>query len=234
VHRAAGIQRFSEEDKCMMSLLVPHLQRAFHISRYIQTIKGQNESATNVIDQLSFGVVLVDGYGKPVTANRKARMLNKHSAGLSITSSGIYVASSRDTQALQQVIKDACGKVRKGGVLALERPLSQLPLTLIVTPLNPELSPLGAEADKCMAAIFIYDPEEKRNICIETLRKIYGLTKAEAKLAKALAEGFSIDEIASQTSVSKHTLRTQLKVVFRKTGLNRQSDIIRLILGGPG
>jgi len=233
VHRVKGVQQFGEEDKCMMSLLVPHLQRAFHISRYIQTIKVKNEAAENVLDQLPFGVVLVNGSGKPVIVNRKAKALNKHNDGLSVTCSGIHVVSSTDTQALRQLIKDACGKARKGGTLALDRPSSQLPLTLLATPLNPELRPLGAEADQPMAVIFICDPEDKRNICIETLRQLYGLTKAEAKLASSLAEGQSLDEIASRTSVSKHTLRTQLKCVFNKTGLNRQSDIIKLILGGP-
>jgi DNA-binding CsgD family transcriptional regulator len=65
------------------------------------------------------------------------------------------------------------------------------------------------------------------------LNVLYGLTKAEARLAKELALGRTLDEISDIYQVSKHTLRAQLKTIFNKTGLSRQTDLVRLVQGSP-
>jgi hypothetical protein len=60
-----------------MSLLIPYLQRAFNISRHVQTIKAQRESSYDALDHLPFGIVLVDGSGKPLVVNRQEEHISK-------------------------------------------------------------------------------------------------------------------------------------------------------------
>jgi DNA-binding CsgD family transcriptional regulator len=55
----------------------------------------------------------------------------------------------------------------------------------------------------------------------------------EAQVSISLANGHSIDEIARGSNHSAHTIRSQLKSVFRKTGVTRQSELIKLLLTGP-
>ena len=68
---------------------------------------------------------------------------------------------------------------------------------------------------------------------IDSLVSVYNLTPSEAQVAISLANGHSIDEIASASHHSAHTIRSQLKSVFRKTGVSRQSELIKLLLTGP-
>ncbi|MDO9598426.1 MAG: helix-turn-helix transcriptional regulator [Azoarcus sp.] len=58
------------------------------------------------------------------------------------------------------------------------------------------------------------------------LQRVYGLTVAEAELAVLLANGDSLERIAELRAVTVETVRTQLKTVFRKTGANRQGQLV--------
>jgi DNA-binding CsgD family transcriptional regulator len=62
----------------------------------------------------------------------------------------------------------------------------------------------------------------------DLLRAAYGLTRAEARLAHALAEGASVGGAARRFAVSAETARSQLKAIFAKTGTGRQADLVRL------
>lgn len=58
------------------------------------------------------------------------------------------------------------------------------------------------------------------------LQRLYKLTAAEAELAVMLANGDSLERIAEERVVSLETVRTQMKTVFRKTGANRQGQLV--------
>ena len=61
----------------------------------------------------------------------------------------------------------------------------------------------------------------------EMFRKALGLTPAEARLAVRLRFGLSLKEAAEDLGISVNTARNQLRNVFDKLGVNRQSDLVR-------
>src|SRR5208337_3644578 len=61
------------------------------------------------------------------------------------------------------------------------------------------------------------------------LRGLFDLTAAEARVAREIATGNTIRNIASQTAKSEETIRTQLKAVFAKTGVSRQAELSSLL-----
>jgi DNA-binding CsgD family transcriptional regulator len=67
----------------------------------------------------------------------------------------------------------------------------------------------------------------------EALRRLYGLTPAESALACELAAGCTVAEAARRLSITTGTARARLKVVFGKTGTQRQVALVRLLLLGP-
>ena len=58
----------------------------------------------------------------------------------------------------------------------------------------------------------------------------FDLTLAQARLALFLAEGGTIGEYAEATGVKISTVRTHLKSIFAKTGVNRQTELAILLL----
>lgn len=63
------------------------------------------------------------------------------------------------------------------------------------------------------------------------LQGLFDLTPAEAKVASALGGGKTITQIAAGSGTSASTIRNQIRSVFTKTGLHRQSDLVGLLQG---
>lgn len=63
----------------------------------------------------------------------------------------------------------------------------------------------------------------------EPLQKIFGLTRAESRLASEMAKGRSLDEIATSTDVAIGTVRKQLASIYAKTGTHRQARLVALL-----
>jgi DNA-binding CsgD family transcriptional regulator len=61
------------------------------------------------------------------------------------------------------------------------------------------------------------------------LQALFDLTPAEARLARSLANGASPDAIAGQLGVRVSTIRSQLKSLFAKLGINRQAQLVAML-----
>lgn len=60
----------------------------------------------------------------------------------------------------------------------------------------------------------------------ERLRQLYGLTPSEARLAVALTDGETLKSAAEHFGISLNTARDQLKSLFRKMNVDRQSGLV--------
>jgi DNA-binding CsgD family transcriptional regulator len=65
----------------------------------------------------------------------------------------------------------------------------------------------------------------------ELLQGLFDLTPAEARVARRIASGSVIKEIAAELRLSPATIRNQLRSVLAKTGLNRQVELAGLLAG---
>ena len=65
---------------------------------------------------------------------------------------------------------------------------------------------------------------------ISRLGELYGLTPTEAKVAREFAGGHSYKEVAQRLRISEDTVRAHIKQIYPKTRMNRQSDLVRLVL----
>ena len=63
----------------------------------------------------------------------------------------------------------------------------------------------------------------------QTLRRMFGLTTAETKLAAGIALGFTPVELATQLGVRRTTVRSHLASVFSKTQTKRQAELVALL-----
>lgn len=63
----------------------------------------------------------------------------------------------------------------------------------------------------------------------DMLRKAYGLTVAEARVAIAMLEGRTAKEMAIYLKVSPHTVRTQIRYIYSKLGVNTRARFDKLM-----
>lgn len=64
--------------------------------------------------------------------------------------------------------------------------------------------------------------------------KRYALTPAETRLAAHLLNGGTTESHAAEQSVSRHTVRNQLRSIYAKTNTNRQVSLLQLLLRAAG
>lgn len=72
-------------------------------------------------------------------------------------------------------------------------------------------------------------------VCLDPLLicTAYDLTPAEALVAIGVAQGHTPERIASDRRVSIATVRTQLRQVYEKLGVIRQSELVRMLVQMP-
>ncbi len=63
----------------------------------------------------------------------------------------------------------------------------------------------------------------------DVLQALFDLTPAEARLCRALSSGEAPDGIAASFGIATSTIRSQLKSLFAKMGVNRQAQLVALL-----
>jgi DNA-binding CsgD family transcriptional regulator len=81
----------------------------------------------------------------------------------------------------------------------------------------------------CRGVIVISDLDQQPRPPENVLRHAFSLTPMEAKLARHIASGLSLDSAAELFGVNRETVRTHLKSVFSKTDTHRQAELIVML-----
>jgi DNA-binding CsgD family transcriptional regulator len=149
--------------------------------------------------------------------------------------------SAQDTVAntsLQQLIQEVTAvvvgnEVPAGGSVFVHSELHKGAQLLSLFPMPAEAGPLSAIAHGARAIVFILEWDDMGSPPAAQLADYFGLTRAEARLAAALAKGASLEDCTVRFGISKNTVRSQIRAIFDKTGASRQGDLIARILRSP-
>jgi DNA-binding CsgD family transcriptional regulator len=210
------------------------LQRALPIYEILADSERARRVAEYVIETSGTGTLLVDADGHLVSANSVAEGLMAEGGPLSITAGRVRAATTGATQEVLAAVADMAGRQSAQSdpdvyvALALPDPDRLHPLTLIIRP-GPPYGPVSAPLRRT-AVIILRDPARPAMLAIADLERLFGLTRAEARLATRLADGDALEDAALALGVSRNTARSQLQAIYLKTGVNRQGDLVRLLL----
>jgi DNA-binding CsgD family transcriptional regulator len=205
--------------------------------RRIESLEAGCAHLMKTLDRISLGIILVHGVGPVLFANATARPILEEGDGLLVREGGLLACSEKGDAGLRRLLGTATlarGYSRgghRGGAMLVHRPPPKRPLSILVAPVA---DPIGRIFDPAgVAAVFVGDPDRAIEAPLEVLRRWYGLTTAESRLAQLLVQGMSLPMAARQLRISTHTARTQSKAIFENTGVRRQSELVRLLLQGP-
>lgn len=238
-HRPIAAPAYGPREIEFATRLLPHLQRATSIHRRLHTADLQQAGAEQALDALAFGICLLDQRGNFTFMNRAAERLLGMRDGLALDAAGRLVASRPAERArLDRFVREACATgagdidgAGPAGGMQVARPSGRRAFTVIVAPLRLRESPLLPRVP--VAVAFVSDTERDIDAA-SVLQEIYGLTRAEAVVATLLVDGLKVDEIVERLGVSTATVRTHVRRVLDKTEARGQSDLIRILLSGPG
>lgn len=216
-------QESIENARAAVQAVVPHLGRAFDLYR-AGSIAAASGKAKGLL-RVGQNMVVVD-------ADDCALGIIEESGVLSIN--GQRRLQCRDVslvEAIEEAISSlsAASPVTAGPVF-LDRP-GRLPLRVsIYRPGGPGIPFCGGS--ECV--LHIEDTEEPLPSAIVAYCNKHCLSIAETAVVTGLAHARSLEEIALERGTSVHTVRTQLKGIYSKTGVHRQADLIRQISAMAG
>ena len=230
--------RRPETGEVVLGELAWHLLRALRLHRALVGGQVRGFATALVLDSLPFGVILVNMTGRVLQANRFGDEILAAGDGLAREGAGLRAGTNAETERLNHVIAQVAGSVVESGgttpvgVLSLERPSMASPWLVVVVPVHARRR---ADTVTEIAALFVTEAAggNPTGIPPEAVARLFGLTPAEARLLVALIDGLNLDEAAARFEVSKNTLRNQLNQIFRKTGVSKQSELVRMILSSP-
>jgi DNA-binding CsgD family transcriptional regulator/PAS domain-containing protein len=219
----------TDDDMTMLRLLAPHLRRAVTISSIMDLKAVEAMALAATLDALAVGIVLVARDGRIVLANRRAGSMLEAGDVICSVRGRLAAARRRSNAELERAISLAAAEEAMGAAgicISLSR-AACMPAVAHVLPLlrrdYRRALPPGAAA-----AVFITGAPVRSPAALGAVAESLGLTTAEGRLLAALMQGESISEAARSLAISRTTAKTHLAHIFEKTGVRRQSDLIRL------
>jgi DNA-binding CsgD family transcriptional regulator len=232
----AGI--WEEGELRVINEILPHLRRALNIHSEFTHLRLKQDALLQGLDRLVIGLILYDNNAQPVYINPTAQAIIEGHPAMQLQDGDLILTNPEDEKNLRKTIIrtaeiDPDDSWKQSVAIGITHPDVEAPLPILVTPMHAHLITSDLDYEGAQVAVFLSDPNLQQPISIDNLVSVYSLTPSEAQVAISLANGPSIDEIAENSHHSAHTIRSQLKSVFRKTGVSRQSELIKLLLTGP-
>lgn len=234
--RSRSKGEFTGDEKRFVREMVPYIQRAARLHLKILEANHGNRVLMEAWNRIPEGVVLVKKDGTAVFFNRSAEELFKKRESIHLDRKGVLMGqtpeeSNQLRKAILGVFKDTTKKRNGfGGDIQFDRANGQSPINLRITPFK-EQDRYSLQSDK-FAMVLITNTDRPAMYSELDLKHKYGLTKAETRIAKLLAEGHSLSAICEKLGVAQNTARTHLKHIFGKTDTHRQSSLVKLLVSG--
>ena len=216
----------------LLRKMLPHVRRGVDISHRLTATLAQQAAASDVIDRLPYGVVMLDSRGRARFCNRAAETMFAAADGVIRTENGIAGQFRPENRRLQKLIAATIADPPgPGGAMTLLRPSGKAPYAVTVAPVTRPVG--GMLLFHPAALIYLTDREHMPTSRAAVLSALYGLTAKETEIATLLGAGLTLDRATRQLAMPRETARHHLKALFRKTATNRQTDLVRLLLSLP-
>ncbi len=234
VHRHSGGEHFSDMELDLVQTLAPHVKRAVRMGRSLGLAHLRASSAEQALEALNIASFLLADNGRVLHVNAAGQRLLQAENVLREQAGKLIPVCRHDQSGFAGLIEQigsGASSCRSAALRLRARPgdNTHLIATLMPAPMTLPTYP----GSRPSVAVYVADLDDLGLLRPETLTQLYGLTAAEARLAVGLARGAELSELSSTWRVSRETLRSQLKAVFAKTGVRRQSELVRLLAGAP-
>jgi DNA-binding CsgD family transcriptional regulator len=208
-----------------LDALRPHLARSALMSARLKLERAR--AATETLALIGLPALVFTTNGKVISANRMIEEMTEHIAW---RMQDRVAFKNRNANALLQKATATLAAEPERPVLsfAVRGKLNDASLVAHVIPIRRSARDIFVQ---CAAVLVLTPVSMPQAPSIELVQSLFDLTPAEARVARHLATGNTLDEIAATGRVSRNTIRTHVRGVLEKTGCRRQAEVVAL-LGG--
>ena len=234
VTRGEDSPRFSAADRVRCEVLIPHLRRALNLHLSVNQDRQVNRVYSQAMAHLMVGAIVLDEQGRVLECNPMAKAIVEMSDGLVVQGGRLEATYAAENRRLQRLIRDvleSAGKpsrLRPAEAISISRPSGKVSWGIVVQPISPDRWTEGKHRPS--AAVFVRDSDSKATPPLRLAQELFNLTGAETMLAIQLANGLSLEEAAAALNIKRNTARAHLRSIFSKTGVRRQTELVRIFL----
>jgi len=212
--------------------LLRHTFLALQIARKLEELREREDALGAGLGRLAVGLILIDCDRQAKPINQEAHNILAH-CELELRGGRLTTADKRARIQLEELLGaltgGATGQAAGGGVTI--RRMHGHALQIWGVPLRHEERALLDPGERPCGLLFVIDPDKAPSTPERLLMEAFGLTRAETTLTLALLHGETVDEYCERTGISRNTARTHMRAIFDKLGVNKQTELIRLLSG---
>jgi DNA-binding CsgD family transcriptional regulator len=229
VQRTKKQGHVGKDETRKMRLLLPHVRQAFDMTRRMRGTNAADRSFKAALDWLTDGVALLRADGHVLYVNETFQALARRADGIRIHRGTVEIADPAARALFVKAI-GAAGKARGSfklgsGDIAAPRQADTPPYIVSVRPLVQAARERHHSAADVI--VLVHDPLQRSAATVRMLRDLFGLTEAEADLARALQNGATPGYYARKHMLSLNTVYTHLQRIKEKTACHRMPELIR-------
>ena len=215
----------------MIERLLPHIRQFVRVRHALIRAEARGASFIELLDNTEVGVIYLDQSGMIYETNARARTILRQGDGLLDRGGYLRARLPADDAKLERLLARALPKSTSASASG-SMPVSRSPVlprfALHVNPVVIDYPDLGAR--RIAAIVLIVNPGSRLRIAPNLLSVTLGLTEAQGVVAAELAGGRSVREIALATRRQESSVRSLIKQMYVRLGINRQADLVRMVL----
>ena len=227
LHRRTGLPALDADDLARLDALRPHLARAGMLA--VRWRLERLRAAAEALALIGLPAAMVDLRGRVLVANS----LIERTSAWTVWLPGDRIALV-DTAA-NELLRRAISELRDPVAPSVRSiPIKATATTdAAVVHLVPATGRARDLFDGAFGILVITPVTGPSAPAAGILQALFDLTPSEVRVAKGIAEGLSLEQMAARHLVTIDTVRAQAKAVFAKTGTNRQAQVAALLVGLP-
>jgi DNA-binding CsgD family transcriptional regulator len=225
--RDAARGPFSTEEARSIRHLLPHLDRAARTYSHFERQRSETQIYSKTVGLLGIGMVILDQQGSIIGQNDEADAILVDGAPVMRIDNRLRLVGAARRQYTQIFEKAMCDPFTPAQTMIALGDSGEK-VSLVLRRID-ELT--GSKTAGPAFVVYLHrDARVLPSRAVALVAEHLGLTQVEARFTVMLADGLPLAEIARRLGVTPTSARTYCKRVLAKTGMSRQSELVRMVL----
>lgn len=236
ISRSVRGRRYSGRERQALAVVSRYLNRALQVQRRLQSTEHALQNERLALERFGVAMLLLGAGGQVVFANSCAEALLRERRVIQQRDGALEPVEPRERPAFARLLRETALAAQRVVALPVRSDLALRAggahASHMATFLPARLAPVANGEPTPEVALYLQrtDVDRAAHLDPAVLRRLFGLTQSEARLAALLTQGHDVAQAAREMGQRVNTTRCMLKSVFAKTGTHRQAELLSLVL----